>query len=48
VLWKALPEHDLTKLDSSQNSFSTASGDFPKLITHKAISITTARIHVLK
>jgi hypothetical protein len=31
VLWKALPEHDPTKLDSKQNSFSTASGDFPNI-----------------
>jgi hypothetical protein len=44
VLWKALPEHDPTKLDSTQNTISTASGDFLRLITHNAISITTARI----
>jgi hypothetical protein len=31
VLWKALPEHNPTKLDSTQNSISTASGDFPKI-----------------
>jgi hypothetical protein len=31
VLWKALPEHDPTNLDSTQNSISTASGDFPKI-----------------
>jgi hypothetical protein len=31
VLWKALPEHDPTKLDSTQNSISTASVDFPKI-----------------
>jgi hypothetical protein len=31
VLWKALPKHDPTKLDSSQNSFFTASGDFPNI-----------------
>jgi hypothetical protein len=31
VLWKALPEHDPTKLDSIQNFISTASGDFPKI-----------------
>jgi hypothetical protein len=29
VLWKALPEQDPTKLDSVQNSFSTAISDFP-------------------
>jgi hypothetical protein len=31
VLWKALPEHDPTKLDSTQNPISTASGDFSKI-----------------
>jgi hypothetical protein len=31
VLWKDLPEHNPTKLDSTQNSTSTASGDFPKI-----------------
>jgi hypothetical protein len=31
VLWKALPEHDPTKLDSVQNSNATASGDFSKI-----------------
>jgi hypothetical protein len=31
VLWKALSEHDPTKLDSEQNSSPTASGDFPKI-----------------
>jgi hypothetical protein len=31
VLWKALPEHDPTKLDSTQNSISIASGGFPKI-----------------
>jgi hypothetical protein len=31
VLWKALPEHDPTKLDSVQNSFSAAISDFPKI-----------------
>jgi hypothetical protein len=31
VLWKALPEHDLTKLDSTQNLIPTASGDFIKI-----------------
>jgi hypothetical protein len=31
VLWKALPEHDPTKLDSTQNSISTANGDFPNI-----------------
>jgi hypothetical protein len=31
VLWKALPEHDPTNLDSAQNSNSTASGDFSKI-----------------
>jgi hypothetical protein len=30
VLWKALPEHDPTKLDSTQNSLFIGSGDFPK------------------
>jgi hypothetical protein len=30
VLWKALPKHNPTKLDSTQNSLSTASGNFPK------------------
>jgi hypothetical protein len=44
VLWEALPEHDPTKLDSTQNFISTASGDFPNLITHNAILNTTARI----
>jgi hypothetical protein len=31
VLWKALTEHDPTKLDSTHNSISTASGDFSKI-----------------
>jgi hypothetical protein len=31
VLWKALPEHDPTKLDSTQNPIPTASGDFLKI-----------------
>jgi hypothetical protein len=31
VLWKALPEHNPTKLDSAQNTNPTASYDFPKL-----------------
>jgi hypothetical protein len=31
VLWKALPEHDPTKLDSTQNPIATASGDFLKI-----------------
>jgi hypothetical protein len=31
VLWKALPERDPTKLDSTQNPLPTASGDFPKI-----------------
>jgi hypothetical protein len=31
VLWKALPEHDPTKLDSTQNSIPTARGDFSKI-----------------
>jgi hypothetical protein len=31
VLWKALPEHDPTKLYSTPNSNSTASDDFPKI-----------------
>jgi hypothetical protein len=31
VLWKALPEHNPTKLDSTQNSISNASGDLPKI-----------------
>jgi hypothetical protein len=31
VLWKALPEHNPTKLDSTQNSISTAIDDFPKI-----------------
>jgi hypothetical protein len=31
LLWKALPEHNPTKLDSTQNSISTAGGDFPKI-----------------
>jgi hypothetical protein len=31
VPWKALPEHDPTKLDSTQNSNSTSSGDFSKI-----------------
>jgi hypothetical protein len=30
VLWKALSKHNPTKLDSTQNSLSTASGKFPK------------------
>jgi hypothetical protein len=30
VLWKALPEHDPTKLDSTQNTNPTASDDFLK------------------
>jgi hypothetical protein len=31
VLWKDLPEHDPTKLDSTPNSNSTTSDDFPKI-----------------
>jgi hypothetical protein len=31
VLWKSLPEHNPTKLDSTQNSISTAIDDFPKI-----------------
>jgi hypothetical protein len=31
VLWKALLEHDPTKLDSVQNSISTENSDFPKI-----------------
>jgi hypothetical protein len=31
VLWKALQEHDPTKLDSTPNSKSTASDDFSKI-----------------
>jgi hypothetical protein len=31
VLWKALPEHNPTKLDSAQDSSFTASYDFSKL-----------------
>jgi hypothetical protein len=31
VLWKALPEHDPKKLDSTQNPISTARGDFSKI-----------------
>jgi hypothetical protein len=31
VLWKALPEHNPTKLDSTQNSTPTANGDLPKI-----------------
>jgi hypothetical protein len=31
VLWKALPEHAPTKLDSTQNFISTARGDFSKI-----------------
>jgi hypothetical protein len=31
VLWKALPEHNPTKLDSTQNSIPIANGDFPKI-----------------
>jgi hypothetical protein len=31
VLWKDLPEHDPTKLDSTPNSSSTASDDFSKI-----------------
>jgi hypothetical protein len=31
VLWKALPKHNPTKLDSTQNSILTARGDFPKI-----------------
>ena len=30
MFWKPLPEHNPTKLDSTQNSLSTASGNFPK------------------
>jgi hypothetical protein len=30
VLWKALPKNNPTKLDSTQNTLSTASGNFPK------------------
>jgi hypothetical protein len=30
VLWKALPEHEPTKLDSTQNTKPTASDDFLK------------------
>jgi hypothetical protein len=31
VLWKALPEHNPTKLDLAQNSNFTARGDFPNV-----------------
>jgi hypothetical protein len=31
VLWKALLEHNPIKLDSAQNSISSASGDLPKI-----------------
>jgi hypothetical protein len=31
VFWKSLLEHDPTKFDSSQNSITTASGDFLKI-----------------
>jgi hypothetical protein len=31
VLWKALPEHNPTKLDSTQNSIPTTNDDFPKI-----------------
>jgi hypothetical protein len=31
VLWKALPEHNPTRLDSKQNSTSTAGDDFSKI-----------------
>jgi hypothetical protein len=31
VLWKALPEHNPTKLDSAQDSNFTASDDFSKI-----------------
>jgi hypothetical protein len=49
VLWNALPEHNPTKLDLTQNSTPTEKGDFSKkLTTHNAISITIARIKVLK
>jgi hypothetical protein len=44
VLWKALPEHNPTKLDSAQDSSFTASYDFSNLITPYAILITTARL----
>jgi hypothetical protein len=31
MFWKPLPEYNPTKLDSTQNSISTANGDFPKI-----------------
>jgi hypothetical protein len=31
MFWKPLPEHNPTKLDSTQNSIPTANGDFPKI-----------------
>jgi hypothetical protein len=31
VVWKALPEHDPTKLDSTQNLTAIAGGDFIKI-----------------
>jgi hypothetical protein len=31
MFWKALPEHNPTKLDSTQNSIPTANGDLPKM-----------------
>jgi hypothetical protein len=31
MFWKALPEHNPTKLDSVQNSIPTANDDFPKI-----------------
>jgi hypothetical protein len=31
MFWKALPVHNPTKLDSTQNSIPTANGDFPKI-----------------
>jgi hypothetical protein len=32
VLWKALPEHNPMKFDSTQNSIPTANANLPKII----------------
>jgi hypothetical protein len=31
MFWNSLPEHNPTKLDSTQNLIPTANGDFPKI-----------------
>jgi hypothetical protein len=38
MFWKALPEHNPRKLDSYQNSYSTADGNFSNINTNNHIN----------